>query len=79
MALRGNHRHIIPREEEDEDMGTAVDLVRGGDLGGPPSTNALARGGNPEPARRGTQETAIDCRLVIPWTEIALRFLLLAM
>lgn len=40
-------------------MGTAVDLVRGGDLGGPPSTNALARGGNPEPARRGTQETAI--------------------
>lgn len=58
MALRGNHRHIIP-DDEDEDMGTAVALVQGGDLSGPPTNQANLRSGGPEVARKGTQETAI--------------------
>ena len=53
MALRGTGHHIIRDEDGDEDMGTAVALVQGSGL------RSGGDGGGSQPAKKGSQETAI--------------------
>ena len=55
-------RHVIPRDDEDEDMQLSADLVSGGGLssndGNRVSTQLRSSAGG-QPARKGSQETAV--------------------